>query len=63
MTDIKIVMKNEKLIQHCKLCICIEECQIFPIGHFTSDDPIELQKVRIDFLKNGEFFKEYAISI
>jgi len=56
-------MKNEKLIQYCKLCLCIEECQIFPIGHFTSDDPIELQKVRIDFLKNGEFFKEYAISI
>ena len=52
----KFAEKKQKLIERCTLCgICIEECQIYPFGRFTSDDPVELQEVRIDFLKISEF--------
>lgn len=53
---IQLEQQKKEFIKRCTLCgKCIQECQIHPYWRFADEDPVELQKSRIDFLKGGEF--------
>ena len=55
----KFSEKKQELINRCTLCcICVDDCQIYPFGRFASEDSVELQEARIDFLKYGGFSQQ-----